>query len=339
MDQHQRTLRAGAAALACAIVFRLMSSGGLADKLLRWLSDPENQSFLLYLETGRVVHPTEAVKPAATQPPTEIPTQQAAVPTEPPAVQTIALPSFSASDMSGIEIRYSCDFRPDMEKLLATPLDWDLQGTEPTVLILHTHTTESYTKSKGESYKESSHFRTLDEDYNMVSIGDRVAEYLTQQGICVIHDRELHDYPSYNGSYTHSRNAAAEYLEKYPSIRLILDLHRDASGDLDNQMRTHAKVDGKDCAQLMVVIGTNATRKHPNWEENLSLGLKLHAQLERIAPGITRPLTLREQRFNQDLISGALLIEVGAAGNTHAEALGAAEVLAEAIVQLSRGSE
>ena len=89
----------------------------------------------------------------------------------------------------------------------------------------------------------------------------------------------------------------------------------------------------------MVVIGTNATRKHPNWEENLALGLKLHAQLERIAPGVTRPLTLREQRFNQDLITGALLIEVGAAGNTHEEALRAADVLAEAIIQLSRGSE
>ena len=335
MDQHQRTLRAGAAALACAVFFKLLS-GGLPDRLRQWLSDPENQSFLLYLETGRVVRPTEAAKPTATQSPTEVITQP---PTEPPAVQTLAIPSFSAADMSQIQIRYSCDLRPDMEKLLSQPLDWELRGAEPTVLILHTHTTESYTKSKGETYQESSDFRTLDEDYNMVSIGDRVAEYLTKQGICVIHDRELHDYPSYNGSYTHSRNAAAEYLEKYPSIRLILDLHRDASGDIDNQMRTHAVVDGRDCAQLMVVIGTNATRKHPNWEENLSLGLKLHAQLERIAPGITRPLTLREQRFNQDLLAGALLIEVGAAGNTHAEALGAAEVLAEAIVQLSRGSE
>ena len=332
MDNQQRTLRVGAAALACAIVFKLLS-GGLPERLNRWLSDPEKQSFLLYLETGRVVRPTENVPPVVTQPlPTEIPTV-------PPAVQTVAIPSFSAADMSDIQIRYSCDFRPDMEKLLAQPLNWDLQGTEPTVLILHTHTTESYTKSKGEKYQESSDFRTLDEDYNMVSIGDRVAEYLTKQGISVIHDRELHDYPSYNGSYTHSRNAAAEYLEKYPSIRLILDLHRDASGDLDNQMRTHAKVNGKDCAQLMVVIGTNATRKHPNWEENLALGLKLHAQLERTAPGITRPLTLREQRFNQDLLAGALLIEVGSAGNTHEEALRAAEVLAEAIIQLSRGSE
>ena len=329
MNQHQRTLRAGAAALVCAIVFRLLS-GGLPDKLRRWLSDPDNQSFLLYLETGRVVHPTEV-------PPT--PTQPSPIPTEPPVVQTLAIPSFAASDMSGVEIRYSCDFRPNMEKLLGQPLKWDLQRNQPTVLILHTHTTESYTKSKGETYQETSDFRTLDEHYNMISIGDRVAQYLTKQGICVIHDRELHDYPSYNGSYTHSRNAAAEYLEKYPSIRLVLDLHRDASGDLNNQMRTHAKVDGKDSAQLMVVIGTNATRKHPNWEENLALGLKLHVQLERIAPGITRPLTLREQRFNQDLLEGALLIEVGSAGNTHEEALRAADVLADAIVQLAKGSE
>lgn len=332
MDQHQRTLRVGAAALVCAVIFKILS-GGLPDRLRRWLSDPENQSFLLYLETGRVVHPTEASIPPATVPdPTEVVTQ-------PQAVQTVAIPSFTEADMAGIEIRYSCDLRPDMERLLAQPLNWELKSEKPTVLILHTHTTESYTRSKGEIYKETSSFRTLDEHYNMVSIGDRVAEYLTRQGISVIHDRELHDYPSYNGSYTHSRNAAAEYLEKYPTIQLILDLHRDASGDIDNQMRTHAKVDGKDSAQLMLVIGTNATRKHPNWEENLALGLKLHAQLERIAPGITRPLTLREQRFNQDLLDGALLIEVGSAGNTHQEALIAAEILAEAIVQLAKGSK
>ena len=62
----------------------------------------------------------------------------------------------------------------------------------------------------------------------------------------------------------------------------------------------------------MIVIGTN----HEAYEENLSLGLKLHVQLEQLFPGIMRPLQLRAQRFNQDLSPGALLIEVGAAGNT-----------------------
>ena len=131
------------------------------------------------------------------------------------------------------------------------------------------------------------------------------------------------------------RKALHQLLEEHPGIRLVLDLHRDASGGEEGQMRTRAEVAGETSAQLMVVIGTN----HENYEENLSLGLKLHALLEQRAPGIMRPLQLRGQRFNQDLNSGALLIEIGAAGNSHGEARLAAEQLAEAIVCLAKGTK
>ena len=77
---------------------------------------------------------------------------------------------------------------------------------------------------------------------------------------------------------------------------------------------------------------------HPKWQENMSLAVKLHAQLEKTCPGICRPISLRSQRFNQDLSTGALSIEVGAAGNTRQEALGGAEILAQAIIALSRGT-
>ena len=88
-----------------------------------------------------------------------------------------------------------------------------------------------------------------------------------------------------------------------------------------------------------LVVGTNGTGlDHPDWEKNLALGLKLHTQCERIAPGIMRYVNLRAQRFNQDLSSGALIVEVGAAGNTHAEAMTAIEVLADGILSLANGS-
>ena len=207
------------------------------------------------------------------------------------------------------------------------------------MLIIHTHATETYTK-QGENYTESSDFRTLDEHYNMISIGDRVAEILSSHGISVLHDRDLHDYPSYNGSYASSREAIAEYLRRYPGIQLVLDLHRDASGDLNNQFRPVVQVDGQATAQMMLVMGTNASgQSHPDWQENLSLGLKLHVTLEQQAPGIMRPLCLRSQRFNQDMTAGSLLIEMGAAGNSHPEALRAAEQLAYAIVTLAQGSQ
>ena len=123
------------------------------------------------------------------------------------------------------------------------------------------------------------------------------------------------------------------FLEEYPTIQLVLDLHRDASGGA-RQLRTLAQSQGRDCAQLMVIVGTN----YDTWEENLSLALKLHAQLEAQCPGITRPLQLREQRFNEDLSPGGLLIEVGSAGNTRDEALRAAEELANAIAALAKGT-
>lgn len=333
MDHHQQSLRLGATVIACALLLRLNASG-FFDPVADFLSRPSISSLLIYLETGRIVRFSPSSEDIIVFSPESATPDFAIDPTE-----TAILPAFMAEDAASIEIKYGCSLRPDLEELLVQPLDWDLHSGAPTVLILHTHATESYTKAKGESYKETSAFRTLDEEYNMVSIGDHVAKLLEAGGITVIHDRQLHDYPSYNGSYNHARKSMAEILKKYPTIRLVLDLHRDASGDNYNQMRTEAEVNGKASAQLMLVIGTDASGlKHPQWEENLALGLKLHSQLERIAPGICRYVNLRGQRFNQDLSPGALLVEVGAAGNSHEEALIAAEVLAQGILDLANGT-
>ena len=330
MDTHGKVLRLGAAAIACALLFRLCSLG-VPQMLLPRLLQPNMTAFLIYLETGRDVrfltsaqvfspeYAGESAAPAMTEEPRE-------------------KPVFSAEDASLVDMYHACDLRPDVGALLEQPLQWDLTGPEPTVLILHTHTTESYTKS-GESYRETSAYRTLDENYNMLSIGDAVGKILANNGITVLHDRLLHDYPSYNGSYSDARRSMEAYLEAYPSIQLVLDLHRDAADTPEGQLRTAATVDGEPCAQLMLVMGTDAAGlTHPDWEENLSLAVKLHATLERQTPGIMRPLILRSQRFNQDMSPGALLVEVGAAGNTHSEALKAAEQLASAIAALSKGT-
>lgn len=329
MDLQEKSLRLGAAAVAAALVLRLLAGGAL-EKASAWLLKPETQSFLLYLETGRIVRFSPSLEEnanfAGESPGPMLPVQEGPVPV------------FAAEEAAALQIRYSCSQRPDLAALLAQPLTWDLRGDAPTVLILHTHATESYTK-QGEAYQETSAYRTLDESYNMISVGDALAQVLEENGIRVIHDRTLHDYPSYNGSYTNARKTIAGYLEKYPSIRLVLDLHRDASGDIRDQLRTQATVDGETSAQLMLVMATgSAGLSHPNWQTNLALGLKLQLQLERIAPGITRPVDLRGQRFNQDMTTGSLLIEVGAAGNTHPEAIRAAEILGRAIAALAEGA-
>lgn len=329
MDQHHNSLRVGAAAILCALVFRLFSTGVL-DSVACWLTQPNIAAFLTYLETGRNVRFSAS---------SEVFWEFSAESPAPAAPEETVLPTFCAEDVSLLNMYYACSLRPDLDELLTQPLDWDLTVREPTVLILHTHTTESYTQL-AEAYVESSDYRTLDENYNMLSIGDRVGEILTENGITVLHDRELHDYPSYNGSYTDARKAIQQYLEDYPTIQLVLDLHRDASDTSSGQLRTVASVEGNTSAQLMLVMGTNAAGlTHDNWQDNLSIALKLQVQLERQSPGITRPTILRSQRFNQDLSTGALLVEVGAAGNTHAEALLAAEQLANAIVALAKGTE
>lgn len=332
MDHQQWSLRVGATVIACAVVLRL-GSMGFFDPVAEFLSKPNIASFLLYLETGRVVRFSQSVgEKEVFAKESRIPDFALTIPEE--------RPTFTAADADAVEVKNGSSLSPDLGELITRPLDWDLTGDEPAVLILHTHATESYTRSQGENYEESSAFRTLDEDYNMLSVGDYLASLLEAGGLTVLHDRELHDYPSYNGSYSHARKAINGYLEDYPSIQLILDLHRDASGDLDNQMKTSATVGGRSSAQIMMVVGTNASGlTHSRWEDNLALALKLHVQLERTAPGIMRHLNLRAQRFNQDLSTGALLVEMGAAGNTHAEALTAAEVLAQGILALARGTE
>lgn len=324
MDHNRKSLRVGAAAILCATALRL-GSGPVAKELGRLLSSPKFLSFLIYAETGRHVRFPEATVPMP-QTPGESPPPILPLPVKEPL-------SFSEADLDDVQIRYLTNRRPDLEKLLTRPLSWNLTEEAPTVLILHTHATESYTKGT-EGYTETSAFRTLDEEYNMVSIGDALARALEAGGIRVIHDRTLHDYPSYNSSYAQARKTIQKQLEENPSIRLVLDLHRDASGDITNQIRPVASVKGQTAAQLMLVMGM----AHEGSEENLALGLKLHTVLERLAPGIMRPMSLRNSRFNQDLCPGALLVEVGAAGNTREQALLAAEILAEGILALAEGT-
>ena len=231
----------------------------------------------------------------------------------------------SLYNTSGLE----ADTAALLEKDISFP---DLTG--PKVLIYSTHTTESYTKRE-EDYEESAPYRTLDGRYNMLSLGALLEGELENRGIEVLRDETLHDYPSYNAAYSHARKAVTQYLKDNPSLALVIDLHRDAGETAAGQLRPLANVADTPAAQLMVVVGTDARGLvHPNWQENLSLGLKLQALLERLSPGITRPTCLRPQRFNQDLSPGCLLIEVGGAGNTRAEAMASAPILGEAIAEL-----
>lgn len=330
MDWERRCMRTCAAVIVCAVVLRMASTGFFAP-LGQVLENPKVASFLVYLQTGRVIR----------LPPETAPVETAATEeTVPPETHTAAAtPIFSAGDLDLIDIKSTTSYQPDLEALLLEPLPFDLEGDEPAVLILHTHTSESYSKTSGQDYEETSEYRTLDQRYNMLRIGDEITAALEQAGISVLHDREFHDYPSYNGSYSDAAESTESYLEEYPSIRLVLDIHRDAADTAYGQMVTECSVGGQASAQLMLVVGTGSGGlSHPNWEENLALALKLHVTLEKQNPGICRNLALTYSRYNQHLSTGALLVEVGAAGNTLDEALIAANALAEGIIALFQGT-
>ena len=333
MDKHRPVLRMGAWIVALAVFLRLLGTGAL-DRLTRLPTDPGTLSLIIYLQTGRKVNlPVKLPQlPQQTQPhPSET--------TAPEVIQPTPGVDISTDDMSYVNLSYGGKYRPELESLLISPLSWDLSDGQPRVLILHTHATECYTPAAGESVALSGEYRTQDPDHNMLSVGEHVAKRLAEGGIGVIHDRTLHDSPSYNDAYVNSRKTVQAYLEKYPTIQLVLDLHRDASGSGAQQLITVGTVDGQRSAQLMLVVGTDESgRNHPNWQQNLALALKLTAILEREDPGLCRNINLRKERFNQDLSVGGLIVEVGAAGNTRQEALLAAGALAEGILKLAKGT-
>ena len=315
----QKVLQLGAAMLTLALLLRLAATWEAGRQ--------EIGKTLLFFSTGRLV--TETYPPKEeTQPEAE---------EETASTVSEEVPVFGQSQLSFVQV--SADWEVDTLSLLEEPLRWDLIAEEPTVLILHTHGSESYEKQA--DYVETSPYRTLDARYNMISIGDRVAKILEAGGIQVIHDRSAHDHPSYNDAYDNARTAIQTYLAENPQIVLVLDLHRDALEDGEgNQAYRSVTIQGEETANLMLVMGSDTwSLPYPNWEENLALAVKLQAQLEQKYPGLCRPVNLvADSRYNQDLCPGALLVEVGMAGNTHEEALRAAELLAEGILSLASGA-
>lgn len=203
----------------------------------------------------------------------------------------------------------------------------------PQILIIHSHATEAYTPDGTDIYTPSdNNTRTTDEGYNMIRVGDEMERVFTEMGLSVLHDRGMYDYPVYNGSYTRSGPKVEEYLAQYPTIKLVLDIHRDALVGSDGTVyKVCTSIDGTKTAQVMLVVGSNeGGADHPDWQENLTLATKIQKNLDTLYPTLARPMTLRQSSYNQNLTPGFLLVEVGSHGNTLQEALAGARCFARA---------
>ena len=221
------------------------------------------------------------------------------------------------------------------ESLFAAQSDFHLSaGGQPQVLIVHTHGSEAYTMPPGEEYVPSGDCRTTDENFSVVRVGEEIAAVLEAAGIRVLHDKTLHDYPSYSGAYNRSLTTVERYLERYPSIVMVLDVHRDAISDsAGNMYKVVSGIAGVNAAQMAFVIGTDGGGlSHPEWKENLKLAAAIQQTLCSDFPTLMRPITVRNSRYNQHTTTGSLLVEVGAAGNSLGEALLSARLLGDAIV-------
>ncbi len=199
----------------------------------------------------------------------------------------------------------------------------------PKVLIIHTHGTEAYIDTG-----DAENTRTSDTERNVVRVGKELANVLESYGISVIHSTTMHDEISYVNAYANSKKEAKEYLEKYPSIRYIIDVHRDAIGTEENPVKTHAEINGESAAQLMFVMGTNASGgNHPNFEKNLTVAAYLQKTANELFPMLMRPINIRPIIFNQNLADGCMILEVGSDANTMNEALASVRMFGRVFAQ------
>ena len=231
----------------------------------------------------------------------------------------------------------------DIEKILGEKIDLTVEKDKPSVLIFHTHTTETYQILDRGFYEVGFMTRTKDENLNMVRVGKAICEEIEKAGYQVIHDNEIHDL-SYNGAYAHSRKKVEEYLKKYPTIEVILDIHRDAIQQNDGtKIKPTATIDGKKAAQIMLISGCqekgNPIENFPEWRYNLTFAVHLQNQLETMFPGITRPLYFCPRKYNMNLSHCSLLVEVGSDANTLEEAVYTGKCIGAALSEIMKDYE
>ena len=218
-----------------------------------------------------------------------------------------------------------------LEQAARSP-DFDVElGGDPLVLIMHTHTTESYEPYARDYYDESFSSRTTDLDKSVTAVGEKIAHELEAAGIGVIHDDTVHDYPRYTGAYDRSAVTVAEYLRDYPSIKIVIDVHRDAIEEDGIRYAPAVEVGGRSAAQVMIICGcTNV----PQYRYNLRVAARLQSQMESDYPGLTRPILFDERNYNQEMTHGSFLIEMGSNANSLDEAMYSGELVGKSLARV-----
>lgn len=228
-------------------------------------------------------------------------------------------------------------YKLNIESLLNQKAELTVKDmSQPTILVYHSHTTESYTLLDVGYYTKSLDLRSDDKAKNMVRVGDDLCEYLERQGFSVIHDRTIYD-EQYNSAYKKSRKAVEKYLEKYPSIEITIDVHRD---DITYENKTKVKptavINGKKAARLMLIAGAEygSIENYPDWEYNLRFAVAVQNKVNQMYPQLMRPILFSQRKYNMDETRNSFLLEVGTDANTLDEACYSARLFATALGEL-----
>ncbi|MDR3270575.1 MAG: stage II sporulation protein P [Peptococcaceae bacterium] len=227
------------------------------------------------------------------------------------------------TDLSAEELQHAQPGQPEQQQPDAQGLSQPEQtAPDPgkvVVGIYHTHNAESYAGGGGSERKVG--------NGDIVAVGKTLKESLQTQGIGTVQSLAIHDATDFMKAYSASLKTAAQLQQDYPSIRLLLDLHRD--GLPAGVKKSTAPVSGNTAARIMVVIG----QKNPQWSKNEALAQELIALGEKKYPGLFNANIsyAGDARYNQHLMEGALLLEFGSQLNTWDEAEAAARACAEII--------
>lgn len=247
-------------------------------------------------------------------------------------------PSKSANvSYEKVFVKNSSGLKIDLKYFLGAKLPYTVKkNAEPQVLIMHTHTTETFMENDAEYYTDAFTSRSRDKSKNMVFVGNIVAEKLNAAGVKTLHDTTEHDYPKYTGSYSRAADTICGYLKKYPDIKIVLDLHRDAISSGNDKIKPVTKINGKKAAQVMIVMGSQSgdVSNFPDWQENFKLAVKLQQKLEEKYPTLARPLSLMSRNYNESLTKGSLLIEFGSDANSLSEVRYSAELVGNCLAEL-----
>ena len=284
---------------------------------------------------------SESVSPAPGTPPRDTPRRIPVIP--PQYAAPIIAENFAGREGRGLlrhgigfirnETRFSYAY---IREILEEPMALEFHpDSRPQVLIMHTHTTEAFERFDADYYDIRNTWRSTDNNINMAAVGAVMVDVLESYGIGVIHNTTQHDFPMYAGSYGRAAETIRGYLDEHPSIQIVLDLHRDAMPRGNAMIKPVAMINDAKTAQIMIIAGSDdGNMNMPYWRENLRFAAELQNYLEAQGEDLTRPVYLTHRRYNMDLSTGSLLLEIGSNANTLEEAFYAAELAGHALAAL-----